>query len=140
MLKINQRKQILIMDKINPKDIKNDEDIKTLVYAFYDKVKQDVRLSYIFNDFAGVDWGHHLPRMVDFWSNLLFQNGRYNGRPFRKHLPLPVKKDDFRRWLFLFKETVDDHFEGSKADHAKEMASKIASSFMIRMEMDGKFN
>ena len=74
------------------KDIADDEDVKTLVHVFYDKVQQDERLGYIFNDYADVDWDHHLPRMVDFWSNLLFQTRRYHGRPFRQHLPYLYKK------------------------------------------------
>lgn len=121
-------------------DIQNDNDIETLVHAFYDKVQQDDRLGYIFNDIAQVDWDHHLPNMVDFWSNILFQTRRYRGRPFRQHLPLPLKKMDFNRWINLFVETVDEHFEGGKADTAKDMAGKIASSFTVRLDMEGKFD
>lgn len=121
-------------------DIKNDKDIEKLVHTFYGKVQEDERLGYIFNDFAEVDWDNHLPKMVDFWSNLIFQTGRYKGRPFRQHLPLPIEKMDFNRWYNLFKETVDEFFEGERADHAKEMAGKIATSFSIRLEMEGKFN
>ncbi|NGP88760.1 group III truncated hemoglobin [Aliifodinibius halophilus] len=120
-------------------DIKNDEDIKTLVHAFYSKVQEDERLGYVFNDYAEVDWDKHLPNMVDFWSNILFKTRRYNGRPFRQHMDLPIEKMDFGRWYNLFEQTVDDHFEGTKADYAKEMAAKIASSFSVRMEMEGKF-
>lgn len=121
------------------KDLENDEDVRLLVHTFYDKIQQDKRLGYIFNDVADVNWDYHLPRMVDFWSNLLFQTKRYQGRPFRQHLPLPIQKEDFGRWLLLFKETVDDLFGGEKAEYAKEMASKIASSFSLRLEMEGKF-
>ena len=121
-------------------DIRNDSDIETLVHTFYDKVQRDDRLDYIFNDIAGVNWEDHLPKMVDFWSNLLFQTGRYKGRPFRQHLPLPVQRDDFGRWYRIFVETVDVLFKGEKAEHAKEMAGKIASSFTIRMEKEGKFS
>ncbi|MEX0685532.1 MAG: group III truncated hemoglobin [Balneolales bacterium] len=121
-------------------DIKDDSDIKKLVYTFYGKVQEDERLGYIFNDFASVDWDKHLPNMIDFWSNLLFQTGRYNGRPFRKHLPLPIKHSDFVLWFGLFENTVDELFEGEKADYTKEMAGKIASSFSVRMEMEGKYN
>ena len=121
-------------------DIRNDEDITKLVYTFYDKVQQDERLGYIFNDFAKVDWDKHLPRMVDFWSNLLFRTGRYKGRPFRQHLPLPVERADFGRWYGLFEETVHELFAGENADYAREMAAKIASSFTLRMEMAGKFD
>lgn len=122
------------------RDIQNDEDIKKLVHSFYRNVEQDDRLGYIFNDFAQVDWEEHLPKMVDFWSNLLFQTGRYKGRPFRQHLPLPVKEEDFSRWYGLFEATTDKHFRGERAEYAKEMAGKIASSFSIRMEMEGKYN
>jgi len=120
-------------------DITNDKDVKLLVHAFYDKVRQDEKLGYVFNDFAKVDWDQHLPKMIDFWSNLLFQTGRYKGRPFRQHLPLPIQKDDFGRWLNLFIEAVDEHFLGEKAEYSKEMAVKIAASFSIRMEMEQKF-
>jgi len=120
-------------------DIRNDEDIRTMVHAFYNKVQDDERLGPIFNDVARVNWDTHLPKMVDFWSNLLFQTGRYKGRPFRQHLPLPIEKMDFQRWYNLFEATVDEHFDGEKADYAKEMAGKIASSFSIRMQMEGKF-
>lgn len=119
------------------KDIQNDEDIKLLVDSFYAKVRSDERLGYIFNDFAQVDWDTHLPKMVDFWSNLLFRTGRYVGRPFRQHLPLPIQEGDFDRWYGLFEETVDELYEGEKADFAKQMARNIASSFQFRMERDG---
>lgn len=120
-------------------EIQSEKDIKTLVHAFYAKVEKDERLGYIFNDVAQVDWDEHLPKMVDFWSKMLFQTERYNGRPFREHLPLPIEHDDFGRWVGLFVETVDEHFEGERAEYAKELAVNIANSFSSRMAMDGKF-
>lgn len=121
-------------------DIQNEKDIATFVHAFYAKVEKDERLGYIFNDFAEVDWDEHLPKMVDFWSKLLFGTSHYNGRPFRQHMPLPIKPGDFRRWVGLFEETVNEHFEGERAEYAKEMAVNIANSFSSRMAMDGKFD
>jgi hemoglobin len=53
---------------------------------------------------------------------------------------LPIKQDDFGCWYELFEQIVDEHFNGEKAGYAKEMASKIASSFSVRMAMNGKFN
>lgn len=117
------------------RDISNDSDIRKLVHSFYEKVQQDERLGYIFNDFADVNWDTHLPKMVNFWSNLLFQTGRYKGRPFRQHLPLPIQQGDFERWYNLFEKTVNNLFEGEKADYAKEMAGKIAVSFSIRLDV-----
>ncbi|MEX1211316.1 MAG: group III truncated hemoglobin [Balneolaceae bacterium] len=117
------------------RDIENDDDIRTLVYDFYDRIQEEERLGPIFNEVANIDWDHHLPRMVDFWSNLLFQTGRFKGRPMQKHFPLPIRKSDFPRWVNLFHRTVDDHFEGSRATHAKRMASQIAGTFAVRMAM-----
>lgn len=117
-------------------DIRNDDDIRIMVHTFYGKVQDDERLGYIFNEFAGVDWDHHLPRMVDFWSNLIFRTGRYEGQPFRLHLPLPIQTNDFHIWYNLFTETVDCCFEGERAEYAKEMAGRIAASFSLRMAME----
>src|SRR5690625_8035571 len=77
--------------------------------------------------------------MVDFWSNLLFQTGRYKGRPFRQHLPLPIQREDFSTWLNLFHSTVDELFEGERARFAKEISTKIAQAFSLRVEMAGKY-
>ncbi|PAU93265.1 sec-independent protein translocase TatC [Aliifodinibius salipaludis] len=121
-------------------DIRDEEDITTLVHAFYAKIEDDERLGHIFNEVADVDWDEHLPKMVDFWSKMLFRTERYKGRPFREHLLLPIERDDFGRWVGLFTETVDEHFEGNRADYAKELAVNIANSFSTRMAMDGKFD
>ncbi len=121
-------------------DIRNEEDITTLVNDFYAKVEEDGRLGPIFNEAADVDWDEHLPKMVDFWSKMLFRTKRYKGRPFRQHLPLPIEQEDFDRWVGLFTETVDEHFEGPKANYAKEMAENIANSFKTRMAVEGKFD
>ncbi|MEL7832880.1 group III truncated hemoglobin [Fodinibius sp. Rm-B-1B1-1] len=118
-------------------DIENEQDVAILVHSFYEKVQNDERLGYIFDDYAQVDWDKHLPKMIDFWSNLLFQTGRYTGRPFRQHIPLPIKKGDFDRWYGLFEKTVDKNFSGEKATLAKELARNIASSFEFRMEKGG---
>lgn len=114
-------------------DIQNDQDVETLVQKFYEKVQRDERLGYVFNDYAQVNWDKHLPKMIDFWSNLLFQTGRYKGR----HLPLPIEEGDFDRWYGLFQQTVDKNFRGEKAMLVKKLARNIASSFELRMEKEG---
>lgn len=121
-------------------DIRNEEDITTLVHAFYGKVEENERLGYIFDEVANVDWDEHLPKMVDFWLKMLFWTERYKGRPFREYLSFPIEKEDFSRWVGLFNETVDKPFEGNRADYAKELASNIANSFSTRMAMEGKFD
>lgn len=122
------------------KDIQTEEDVTRLVHTFYGYVQQNERLNYIFGDVANVDWDVHLPNMVDFWSNLLLQTGRYKGRPFRQHLPLPIEREDFTIWLGLFHSTVDELFEGERARYAKDISEKVAESFSLRLEMAGKYS
>lgn len=114
-------------------DILTETDIKLLVDSFYDKVNADALLAPVFNEFAHVDWPAHLPRMYDFWSSLLLHTSRYQGQPFRKHIPLPIDGAHFDRWLILFHRTVDELFAGPVAEEAKLRARSIAYVFESRL-------
>lgn len=111
-------------------DILARKDIVTLVNAFYDKVIADPLLGPVF---AHVDWPHHLPIMYDFWSSMLLGDQTYKGNPLQKHLPLPIDASHFSQWLALFTITVDENFNGEKADEAKLRAQSIAKVFQFRM-------
>ncbi len=115
------------------KTIQSREDIKQLVDRFYGKVNEDALLSPIFNDTAKVNWEAHLPIMYDFWSTMLLGEMSYKGNPFLKHIPLPVDKTHFDRWLKLFLETIDEHFEGEVAEEARKRASSIAGIFQYKL-------
>jgi hemoglobin len=119
------------------KDIATEQDIKTLVDSFYAKVNQDELLGPVFNEVARVNWDHHLPTMYRFWSTLLLHSMTYRGKPFPKHEVLPVRKEHFERWVSLFCQTVEEHFEGPKAREARGYALSIADTFQSRM---GIFN
>ena len=114
-------------------DIANEQDIEKLVHTFYAKVNEDELLSPIFNDVAKVDWETHLPHLCRFWSTLLFRTMTFQGRPFPKHVGLPVKGEHFARWVGLFTGTVDELFAGPKAEEAKGYARSIADAFQLRM-------
>ncbi|HEX7861400.1 MAG TPA: group III truncated hemoglobin [Verrucomicrobiae bacterium] len=116
----------------NRTDIRTNQDIKILVDSFYDRVNRDEILGPIFNEVAKVDWKHHLPTMYSFWSTMLFRTGEYKGRPWPKHAVLPLKQEQFERWVKLFCETVDTHFTGPKAAEAKSVALSIADTFQTR--------
>ncbi len=114
-------------------DIRNIEDIILLVDRFYDKVNEDSLLSPVFNEFAKVNWEEHLPVMYSFWSAVLFDTNVYKGQPLTSHINLPISTEHFQRWLELFKETVDENFEGDKAAEAKEKADSIANIFQTKL-------
>ena len=117
-------------------DIRNRKDIEKLVNAFYNKEKKDDVIGYLFNDVAKVKWELHLPRMYDFWENILFYSGNYSGSPMVVHKELhqksPMNQQHFQHWNDLFSETVDKLFEGVKANEIKERASNIAQVIMYK--------
>jgi len=116
------------------KTIESREDIIVLVDTFYDKVNKDQLLSPIFNDIAKVDWESHMPTMYNFWSSILLGTNNYSGRPFPKHLSLPIKQAHFDRWLQLFHANIDAQFHGELAEEAKTRASTIAQIFTAKIE------
>lgn len=126
------------------RDISNREDIILLVNTFYDKVKQDDTIGYIFNEIIGDDWSHHLPVMYNFWEMVLFQSATYTGNPIRAHINLdkrlPLTAAHFERWMALWKETVDNLFSGEKASEIKTRAAlmKDLIHHKINASRDGK--
>lgn len=124
------------------KDIENRADIQLLVDTFYEKVKADDIIGFIFNDIAHVNWEKHLPVMYNFWENVLFYTGAYQGNPMSVHQHIhrviPLTRDHFDRWYALFSETVDSLFEGSTAMLAKQRALSISTVMQIHlMEKSG---
>lgn len=100
------------------KDINNIDDIRLFVDEFYAKVRIDDLIGAVFMEVIS-DWQPHLDKMYAFWNAVLFGVGGFKGNPFAKHAPLPIEQEHFDRWLELFYETIDTHFEGPVADDSK---------------------
>jgi hemoglobin len=122
-------------------DIRNRHDIELLIRSFYEKVKSNEKIGYIFNDVAKVDWEHHLPIMYDFWENVLFQTGTYSRNAIAVHKQLnqltPLNREHFNEWLTLWKETVDELFVGDNAELIKQRATSIATVMQISILQGG---
>ncbi len=107
-------------------DIEVEEDITSLVHQFYTKVHNDDLLAPVFNSIIKDNWDKHLQTMCNFWSSILLYSKKYLNDPMAKHLPLPLEKKHFDKWLILFEETVDELFSGDIATTAKTRANNIA--------------
>ena len=118
-------------------DIKNRENIITLVDTFYNEVRKDEMLSPIFQEKAKINWDQHLPVMYDFWENIVFYTGNYSGNPMHVHKQLhdkfPLDAANFARWLQLFTKTVDSLFLGENAELTKQRALSIATVMQMRI-------
>src|SRR5882672_1632149 len=119
------------------KDIESRADIEQLMIAFYEKVKQDVNIGFIFNDVVKMDWPHHIPVIVDFWETILLDNPVYKKNAMEVHYDLnkkvPLQKEHFESWMKLFTSTVDELFEGKIATLAKVRAQSIGSVMLLKM-------
>lgn len=121
------------------KDIENRDDIVLLVNSFYEIVRENKILGYIFNDVAKVDWQEHLPKMYSFWGSLLLEEHSYSGNPMGKHIELSkiasMTDTEFSEWFLLFKETVDNLFAGEIADKAKFRGEHIARMMLHKIQL-----
>ncbi|RKU03166.1 Globin [Burkholderia sp. Nafp2/4-1b] len=116
-----------------PRDAEPTEDnIRDLVYAFYDRVRADPLLGPVFDAKLDGRWDDHLPKMVTFWSSLVLGTKGYRGNVQHAHQPLEgVEPVHFSRWLSLFLKTVDGRYTPPAAIRFMEPALRIAQSLQL---------
>lgn len=113
------------------KDIETQKDIELLVRTFYSRLLDDPFMSPFFE---GIDFEHHFPRMIAFWSFILLNTEGFGGNVFDVHRRLAIDERHFERWLSTFHKTVDDLFIGNTAEKAKDQSSVIAMGFQSKMK------
>lgn len=127
-------------------DITGRAEIETLVNRFYERVQADDMLGFIFDQVAQTNWQTHLPKMHAFWETVLFRSGGYVGNPLAAHAKLvpltAMGREQFDRWLTLFRSTVDELFAGEKAGHIKRCAEDMANVIHARINQvpDARFD
>jgi hemoglobin len=119
------------------RDLETRDDIDALLRAFYTRAMTDPLIGRLFTDVAKLDLEHHLPRIGNFWEQVLLQRPVYVGNPIAAHLPLhaaaTLQAAHFQRWFSLWAEAVDGLFAGPMAALAKERAAVIAESMQYRL-------
>ncbi len=112
--------------------------IADLVRTFYDRARRDDLIGPVFNA-AVTDWEHHIGKIADFWSGVMLRTRRYDGRPMRPHLILPLEGRHFDRWLLLFEATARELCKPELAEAFIVRARRIADSFeMARASQRGE--
>ena len=125
---------IVIDGRVLPGQL-DEQMIRDVVHGFYAEIQSDTLLAPLFNKaIAPHDWPPHLTKMCDFWSSLMLRTGRYDGRPLPPHLTLPgLGEQHFRRWLSLFRATVNNLCPPEIAALFMERALRIAHSFRLAL-------
>lgn len=114
--------------------IESRKEIEQMVDHFYAEVRKDDILGEIFDRIIQDRWPEHLEKMYRFWETVLLDKHSYFGSPFAPHAKLPVERRHFERWVYLFKKTIDRHFEGEKADRAKWQGERMAEMFHLKIK------
>ena len=119
-------------------DIATRADIERLVDRFYKVAMVDPLIGHLFTDVAHLDLEKHRPTITRFWETLLLDAGTYGGGAFAVHYALhqksPLQRGHFDRWVVLWREAVDELFEGQVAEAAKAHGTRIAAAFLRRIE------
>jgi hypothetical protein len=108
-----------------------ENQIESVVVAFYKKATTDILIGYHFRKIVVLEAGHqghplrppieafsdHLPRINTFWHTQL------SGRPLPKneapfdligiHALLKVRKGEVSRWVTLFRQTLEEELQES---------------------------
>src|SRR5690606_25456869 len=112
----------------------DDDGLKILVDAFYDRVRADAELGPIFNDAIG-DWPEHLEKLTAFWSSVMLTSGRYKGQPVPAHVKHKSRITPalFDRWLALWTRTTDELMAPEEAAALQDRANRIAQSLQLAL-------
>lgn len=116
---------------VGPRNDLDEADLHPLLVEFYRRIAEDPLVAPYF---AELDMSAHLPRIVDFWSTLLFRTGRYTGNAFRPHLEMPgLTSEHFDRWLATLEATLGSFHAGPNAELMKSFAHRVAYSMQVRL-------
>lgn len=119
-------------------DIKNREDVFLLVSTFYTKVRANEKIGFFFNDIIK-DWPAHLEKLTDFWETNLFMVSKFRGNPMKAHKEVDrefdhsIEQAHFGEWLTLWYQTLDELFEGERANIAKNRARNMAHNLFMNI-------
>ena len=126
------------------KDIENNDDLYLLVDAFYKKLLTDHSIAYIFTEVVKIKLQEHLPILVIFWSQSLFNKGGYFKNLTNIHLDINAKEylspELFKIWLNHFNASVDENFTGLNAEKIKTQALSIANVMQIKIQNERNAN
>lgn len=122
-------------------DIQTRADIDLLMQAFYKKAMVDDVIGFYFTEVTQLNLTTHLPVIIDFWETILLDGNNYHGDPMKTHQHIHTlsafKEEHFNRWVQLFKETVNQLFEGDIAERAKQRAESISTVMKIKVIYQG---
>src|SRR5680860_718554 len=87
-------------------DLDSRAAIHDVVVTFYREIVFDDLLAPVFGEVAEVDWGAHIPKLIDYWCRVLLGQPGYDGVILAAHRHVhdldPFRVEHFDRWYDLW--------------------------------------
>lgn len=119
------------------RDLTDRAQIHDLVVAFYRELVFDDLLGPVFDEVAEVDWTLHIPKLIDFWCQVLLGQPGYDGYMLGAHQAVNqlerFRPEHFDRWYSLWVESIDARWVGPIAETAKAHATHMAGVLAPRL-------
>lgn len=119
------------------RDIETRTDLETVLAAFYKQAFADDLISFFFTEVVPLDLETHLPVITDFWEAVILGTHRYRKNVMDVHQHIhakaPIGKKHLDRWVLLFTQTIEAHFDGPNATLMKQRAASIATLMQIKL-------
>lgn len=119
------------MPEINTENV-TEPAIMHFVLRFYALALTDAELKGIFESVID-DWEAHHQVVADFWSRSLLGTRRYEGTPYARHANLPLRPEQFDRWLAFCRQAAHETLPAAAAEKVIRLAEHMAESFKAGM-------
>lgn len=111
------------------------KDIHNVVDAFYKEVAVDPLLSVPFGSVK--DWPHHIESLTHFWwtrfGGRAYMDVSYN--PVGKHFEAGFNEEFLKRWLALFKATLDKTLSPAQSELWEAISISMGSALSKNNEL-----
>jgi hemoglobin len=118
-------------------DITTPKDLYFLVDEFYKKLLADNRINFIFTDVVKIKIEEHLPILVVFWSQMIFNTGGYTNNLTDIHLKVDklyhLTPEMFEIWIAHFESTIDCYYLGENANEIKTQVKNLSIILQIKI-------
>ncbi len=118
-------------------DIGTRAQLQEMLAAFYDQALQDEVIGFFFTEVVPLDMDKHLPQITDFWEAVVLGTHGYGKNVMEIHRHIhqlsAIKKEHLDRWVALFIQTIEAHFEGPNATLMAQRARSIATMMNLKL-------
>lgn len=119
------------------RDVETRGDLELVLAAFYKQVFADDLIAHFFTEVVPLNLETHLPVITDFWEAVVLGTHAYRKNVMEVHQYIHAKatieKKHLDRWVLLFTQTVEAHFDGPNATLMKQRAASIATLMQLKL-------